>query len=624
MPFSGHVFHNERGSEGIMTIKKMLLFSWLLLAVTVSMVAFALYNVMTNDAAIERTQETRRVSLALAAELQESSRGLTEAVRMYAATGDNDAFEAYWDIVKVRSGEKARPQDRTVAPGRKIALTALMEQAGFTGRELGHLSQAAALSNALIELEEQAMNAVQGKFRDSAGQYSIKKDPDTALATRLVFSPGYRDSVRKIMEPIGNFQREMNSRLNDAVRERQNAYDNAMLMLVGAIAILLAAFCATLLMVARVIVRPALQCNDFAMKVAGGDLDSELRYSSGTEIGSLADSLRSMVGALRARIAQSEEATGKAREQSELAAGALREAESARLAAESARSQGMRQAGEQLLVVAELAQKTIADLSGHIARARQGAEVQQQRLMESSQAMEQLNIAVTEVAGNASVTTESAEAARKNAQEGYSVVNGVIEAIVKVDAKTASLRQSLNLLGKEAEGIGRVMGVISDIADQTNLLALNAAIEAARAGDAGRGFAVVADEVRKLAEKTMQATGEVGSAVRAIQTGTAENIRGMEDASNAVRESTDLAKSAGASLQLIVDIARGTAEKIQSIAVAAEQQSSTCEHMSGTTESINMVATDTLAVMREADLSVADINSVMKKVLELTDELRGA
>ena len=58
-------------------------------------------------------------------------------------------------------------------------------------------------------------------------------------------------------------------------------------------------------------------------------------------------------------------------------------------------------------------------------------------------------------------------------------------------------------LGQQADSIGHILSVISDIADQTNLLALNAAIEAARAGDAGRGFAVVADEVRKLAEKTM-------------------------------------------------------------------------------------------------------------------------
>ena len=102
---------------------------------------------------------------------------------------------------------------------------------------------------------------------------------------------------------------------------------------------------------------------------------------------------------------------------------------------------------------------------------------------------------------------------------------------------------------RQAEGIGQIMNVISDIADQTNLLALNAAIEAARAGDAGRGFAVVADEVRKLAEKTMTATHEVGAVITGIQEGTRKSVAGVNLSINTIQEATNLANQSGQTLR---------------------------------------------------------------------------
>ena len=370
------------------------------------------------------------------------------------------------------------------------------------------------------------------------------------------------------------------------------------------------------------IVNAITQGVQYADAVAHGDLDRRLEVQRDDEVGVLATSLRAMVSNLKEMITLSEQKSAEALEQSEKAKIAMAEAEEAHNQAENAKREGMLQAAERLEAIVANTSDAANRLTDQVERAVTGSDIQRQRTGEAATAMEEMNATVYEVARNAGSAAESAEDAKQNAENGAQVVSSVLDSITEVNAKTSQLTESLNELGKQAQGIGRVMGVISDIADQTNLLALNAAIEAARAGEAGRGFAVVADEVRKLAEKTMQATKEVGEAVKVIQSGTKDNIQGMEEASASVNRSTEMSNEAGVSLQTIVQIAESTSDKVRAIATASEEQSAASEEINRGMEEVSRLADQTSQRMDNARAAVSQITELTRKIQAMVEEFK--
>lgn len=299
---------------------------------------------------------------------------------------------------------------------------------------------------------------------------------------------------------------------------------------------------------------------------------------------------------------------------------AMHDALEAKAEAESRREKVLEAAGH-LKGIARRVTDAADTLSANVDSAVSGSRIQLERSAETATAMEEMNATVLEIARNANSAASNAEDARKGAESGAGVVGSVSEAINDVDEQSVQMKLSLNELGKKAEGINHIMNVITDIADQTNLLALNAAIEAARAGDAGRGFAVVADEVRKLAEKTMEATQDVGQVVKAIQQASQENILGMERTTQSVGKSTELATVAGESLQSIVHMIETTADQVRNIATASEQQSAASEQISRGAEEVKAVAEETESSMASSAQSVAELTNMANELQALIEKL---
>nr|WP_269471680.1 methyl-accepting chemotaxis protein [Desulfovibrio ferrophilus] len=382
---------------------------------------------------------------------------------------------------------------------------------------------------------------------------------------------------------------------------------------------------AAVLLVARSVANPIGRLVGAAESIADGDFDSMPDDKGfGGELLTLHQALSSMVKSLVELIGTAEQKTQEAEEQTAAAGVALKEAEAAKAQAERAKREGMLQAAAQLEGIVEQVTSSSEELAAQIEESSRGTEVQRERTTESATAMEQMNASVLEVAQNASQAAVSADNARSNAEEGGEIVENVVASVNAVSATANEMVQNLNQLGEQAEGIGQIMTVITDIADQTNLLALNAAIEAARAGDAGRGFAVVADEVRKLAEKTMQATQEVGQAVHAIQDGTRRNIDEMGKAASEVSKTTEMAGKAGESLGVIVSIVESTADQVRAIATASEEQSAASEQISRGTEEINRIAAETADAMNQSAQAVSDLARLAADLRALIEELKSA
>lgn len=262
------------------------------------------------------------------------------------------------------------------------------------------------------------------------------------------------------------------------------------------------------------------------------------------------------------------------------------------------------------------------ELAAQVEQVSRGADMQRDRVESTASAMTEMNATVLEVARSAGQASDQSEGTRLKAEEGSELVSQVVKSIHLVNTVSSAMAENMQELGKQAESIGGVMNVISDIADQTNLLALNAAIEAARAGEAGRGFAVVADEVRKLAENTMTATQEVGSNISAIQLSTRKNMEEMANAVKAVTEATELANSSGAALSEIVELATANSSVVTSIATAAEQQSATSEEINRAIDEINKIVAETAEGMVQSSSAVQDLSRMAQELRRVMEGLQ--
>ncbi|QEL21196.1 hypothetical protein FQV39_00385 [Bosea sp. F3-2] len=162
------------------------------------------------------------------------------------------------------------------------------------------------------------------------------------------------------------------------------------------------------------------------------------------------------------------------------------------------------------------------------------------------------------------------------------------------------MNQAIARLREVTGNIGKVVGMIADIAAQTNLLALNATIEAARAGESGRGFSVVASEVKSLATQTANATQDIAGQIAEL-TASAESCSAHAAAIAATVDA--IRQDSEAISEAVSQQSRVTAMIAHDASLVADSSDVAIESANAVNDSLDM----TQGALERANAAAADV-----------------
>jgi twitching motility protein PilJ len=245
------------------------------------------------------------------------------------------------------------------------------------------------------------------------------------------------------------------------------------------------------------------------------------------------------------------------------------------------------------------------------------AEKQSKEIQETTQDVLRVAETLAKVSSSAEESSQVAMRSLAAADKGRLAVQNSISGMNDIRDQIQETSKRIKRLGESSQEIGEIVELISDITEQTNVLALNAAIQAASAGEAGRGFSVVAEEVQRLAERSGEATKQIGALVKTIQADTQDAVAAMEKSTSGVVDGAKLSDAAGQALTEIDSVTKNLASLIQKISADTQEQAASANKVARNMQ-------DILEINRQTTAGTQQTASSIKELADVASDLKAS